>query len=114
MSKKRAITLMVVAVLITNIITFGLTNIASGGIDLGMSFGNENKINESREISKVQNIKTYIKNNYLREVDDEKMLEGQLKGMVQSLNDPYSVYKLCSRNVRSLWRNWSYSNTGRG
>jgi carboxyl-terminal processing protease len=83
---------MVVAVLITNIITFGLTNIASGGIDLGMSFGNENKINESREISKVQNIKTYIKNNYLREVDDEKMLEGQLKGMVQSLNDPYSVY----------------------
>ncbi|MBC8586938.1 S41 family peptidase [Paratissierella segnis] len=92
MSKKRAITLMVVAVLITNIITFGLTNIASGGIDLGMSFGNENKINESREISKVQNIKTYIKNNYLREVDDEKMLEGQLKGMVQSLNDPYSVY----------------------
>lgn len=92
MSKKKAITLMVVAVLITNIITFGVTSISTGSLDLGMSFNNENRIKKSQELSKVQSIKNYVKNNYLREVDDEKLLEGQLKGMVQSLNDPYSVY----------------------
>lgn len=92
MSKKRAIMLMVVAVLITNIITFGATNLMTGSYNFGMSFNNDNKIKESKDLSKMLSIKNYIENNYLREIDEQKMLDGQLKGMVSSLNDPYSVY----------------------
>lgn len=92
MSKKRAITLMVVAVLITNIITFGATRLMTGSFSFGMSFGNQNRVKENQDLSKVLSIKNYIENNYLREVDEQKMMDGQLKGMVSSLNDPYSVY----------------------
>ncbi len=92
MSKKKAITLMVVAVLITNIITFGATSLMTDSFNFGMSFNNENKIKEGKDLSKILSIKKYIENNYLREVDEQKMLDGQLKGMVSSLNDPYSVY----------------------
>ena len=91
MSKKKAITLMVVAVLITNIITFGATSLMTS-YNFGMSFNNQNKIKEGKDLSKILSIKNYIENNYLREVDEQKMLDGQLKGMVSSLNDPYSVY----------------------
>ncbi len=37
-------------------------------------------------------METYVKENYLREVDDEQLFEGQLKGLFQALEDPYSVY----------------------
>lgn len=95
MSKKRAITLMVVAVLITNIITFGLTNLVS------VRFNNKayipvveyNRLKSVlNEYSKVIRVENYIKENYLGEIDDQKLLEGQLKGMLQSLEDPYSNY----------------------
>lgn len=92
MSKKRAITLMVVAVIITNIFTFGATRLMTGNFNFGISFNNGNKVKESNDLSKVLSIKNYIENNYLREVDEQKLLDGQLKGMVSSLNDPYSVY----------------------
>lgn len=85
MSKRKAITLMVILVLVTNVITFSVTNLLS--IDF-----KQNALVPNNSSSKIQSIKNYIENNYLREVDEDKLLEGQLKGMVQSLGDPYSVY----------------------
>ena len=34
----------------------------------------------------------YIQQNYVEEVDPQKLYEGALRGMLQSLDDPYSVY----------------------
>lgn len=95
MSKRRAITLLVVVVLITNIFTFGLTNLMS------VTFKNkvyipkaeyENLINTHNKYSKVIAVENYVKENYLRDVDESKFLDGQLKGLLQSLEDPYSNY----------------------
>ena len=33
-----------------------------------------------------------IKKNFLKEVDDETLIDGQLKGMFEALKDPYSLY----------------------
>jgi carboxyl-terminal processing protease len=95
MSKKKVITLMVVLLLITNITTFGLTNLMS------VSFNNKAYIplaeyrqlkSVYNEFSKVIAVEEYVKQNYLRDVDTKKMIDGQLKGILQSLEDPYSNY----------------------
>src|SRR5690606_7164580 len=42
--------------------------------------------------SKAIELEKYIKENYLGEVDEEKLFDGQLKGMFEALGDPYSTY----------------------
>lgn len=95
MSKKRIVTIFVVLLVVTNIVTFGLTNV------LSLQFNTKVIVpkNEYRELhsiydefSKVLFVESLIKENYLRDVDEEKLLDGQLKGVVQSLDDPYSQY----------------------
>ena len=34
----------------------------------------------------------FVKNNYVEDVDEKTLFEGAMKGMFESLNDPYSVY----------------------
>ncbi|WP_353093445.1 S41 family peptidase [Tissierella praeacuta] len=95
MSKKQVIRLMVVLLVVTNIITFGLTNLMS------VTFSNKayiplaeyNKLKSVyNEFSKVMMVEDYVKKNYLRDVDEKKLVDGQLKGMLQALEDPYSNY----------------------
>lgn len=95
MSKKKTITLLVIVVLITNTITFGLTNLMSVSLNNKMYMPKEeyDKLTSIyKDYSKIIGVEGYIKENYLRDVDDEKLIEGQLKGLLQSLEDPYSVY----------------------
>jgi carboxyl-terminal processing protease len=42
--------------------------------------------------AKISKIKSIIDKYYLNEIDEEKMAEGMYKGLVSSLEDPYSVY----------------------
>lgn len=95
MSKKRAIKLIIIIVLVTNLLTFGITNLIS------TTFNNKayipvaeyNKLKSVyNEFSKVMLVEDYIRNNYLRDADKEKLMEGQLKGLFYSLEDPYSAY----------------------
>ncbi len=95
MSKKRFIKILLVVVIITNLITFGLTNLVS------VVFNNKayiskmeyNKLKSTyNKFSKVLMVEDYIEGNYLRNISEEDLIDGQLKGMLQSLEDPYSVY----------------------
>jgi len=49
----------------------------------------EANIDHLKPISDVMEL---IKNKYIEDVDTEKLIEGAIKGMVDSLEDPYSVY----------------------
>lgn len=40
----------------------------------------------------IEYLKNFIKENYYKPVNDEEMYMGELKGIVSSLNDPYSYY----------------------
>lgn len=95
MSKRKLITLLIIVVLVTNAITFTLTNLMS------VTFNNKAYIPKAEydrlksiydQFSKVLYVEKYIKDNYLRDVDEKKLIDGQLKGMLQSLGDPYSNY----------------------
>ncbi|NMA86697.1 MAG: S41 family peptidase, partial [Tissierellia bacterium] len=95
MSKKKTVTFVVVLLIISNILTFGLTNM--------VTIKTKDKVTvprkEYEELSaayekyaKALNLEAYVKENYLREVSEEQIFEGQLKGIFQALEDPYSVY----------------------
>ncbi|MBO8157617.1 MAG: peptidoglycan-binding protein [Bacillaceae bacterium] len=43
-------------------------------------------------LSKVMQAYSIIKNNYVEEVDEKELIEGAIQGMLETLEDPYSVY----------------------
>ncbi|SFF68268.1 carboxyl-terminal processing protease [Halobacillus alkaliphilus] len=47
---------------------------------------------ESADLEKVEQAFSTIKENYVSEVDKDKLIEGAVQGMLDTLEDPYSVY----------------------
>ena len=45
-----------------------------------------------KSLEKITELKTYIHESYVDKVDDKALTEGAIKGMFDSLKDPYSVY----------------------
>ncbi|MEW4285726.1 S41 family peptidase [Priestia koreensis] len=48
--------------------------------------------NESKEFAKIKQVYDMISNQYYKDVDEDKLLNGAIQGMVDTLDDPYSVY----------------------
>lgn len=95
MSKKKNITLVVILLLATNILTFGITNMVSIKYSDKVIVPRseyEELNNTYKKYAKAIGLENYVKDNFLREVSDEQLLDGQLKGLFQGLEDPYSVY----------------------
>lgn len=46
----------------------------------------------SAETAIIMSIANFIKNNFVEEVDDTKLMQGAIRGMMESLGDPYSEY----------------------
>ena len=95
MSKKRVITLVVILILLTNIFTFSLTNMVTIKYKDKVIIPTKeyDQLTSSyRKYSKAIGLENYITDSFLKEIDEEKLIEGQLKGMFQALEDPYSVY----------------------
>ncbi|HLR21129.1 MAG TPA: S41 family peptidase [Tissierellaceae bacterium] len=116
MSKKKIITISVILLILTNIVTFGLTNI------LSLQFNNKVIVPKKEyaeissvleEYSKILLLESIIEEDYLRDVDQDKFIEGQFKGVVQSLEDPYSQY-LTEKEYKSLSEETSGSFGGIG
>lgn len=77
--------------------------IGSGGTYFGLKFLDEQSsstnstsdISSSLDESDLEKIKKsyeYISSNYVEDVDHDKIVEGAIKGMISTLEDPYSVY----------------------
>lgn len=80
--KKRWTFMTLSLLLVTNLFTFYISN-------RGTVFSNSLT---GQQAIKMEYLKEFIKKNYLRKVDESKFYEGQLKGIVASLGDPYSEY----------------------
>jgi len=95
MSKKKNITIVILLLIITNLATYFVTNISTVKY-MDKMIVPKNEYNELarvyKEYSKIIGIEHYVKENYLREVEEEQLIDGQLKGLFQSLEDPYSIY----------------------
>jgi len=80
-----------ILVIVTAFVTFTVSN------TIAISYGNKVVIGKEdfetvKSMEKLLSLKKYIKNYYVEGVEDEKLLEGAIKGMFESLGDPYSVY----------------------
>ncbi len=95
MSNKKRNVFFVVILLLTNFLTFGLSNTLSLQLNSKVLLPKgeyEYLRSTADEFSKVQLVEGFIKENYLKEVDEKKFIDGQLKGLVATLDDPYSQY----------------------
>lgn len=95
-SKKKAFLGAIVIIIITSILSFSISNVMQIRL-LGSKTAVPNKeLQELTEVhrkySKLIALENYISDNYLNEVTDEEILDGELKGLFESLDDPYSVY----------------------
>jgi carboxyl-terminal processing protease len=95
MSNKKRTTLIVVLLIVTNILTFTLSNMIQIPLKQKVIVPKKEYDELSsvyKRYSKAMVLEEFIKKNYLKEVDDKTLMDGELKGMFQSLEDPYSVY----------------------
>lgn len=83
----------VISVLFLQGIVLVTANVLAGGI--GVYSGANDCVlgsNAGKTLSKMNALKSYIDEYYMEEVGEEELAEGIYKGMLESLNDPYSCY----------------------
>lgn len=95
MKKKNIIILSVTLIVLSSAITFGVSNL------LQLSFGDKVLLSADayqyyqgleKDFSKVEELKTFINENYYTDTSKIDFQDGILKGLFSQLEDPYSVY----------------------
>lgn len=89
MKKKRLVFILIGIIVISNLLSYNIGKV-NGGNTIPV-FGGSSSLSEDQE-KRLVFVEEYINENYLREVTQEELYTGQLKGMVEALNDPYSEY----------------------
>lgn len=84
MKKIRNIIIVLILLVFTN---YGTFKLASSGY-----FYNLTKDEEKMHLQKMKFLEKKVEDDFLYKVDKEKLRQGELKGMVASLGDPYSEY----------------------
>ena len=94
-SKKKATIGAVILVLVTSVSTFTVSNLVQIPLNQKVLVS-RNKYEELTDVyitqAKAAALGEYIDNNYIEDVDKQKLEDGQLKGLFESIEDPYSVY----------------------
>ena len=70
-----------VTVLLTSVVTFA-------SYKFGLNFGND----KQKSLNKIEEAYEQIDEDYYKDVDDDKLTQGAIDGMIKSLDDPYSEY----------------------
>ncbi len=90
-SKKTALFWAVLLVILTSFVTFAATNIFAVSVGEKVVISKKD-LDTLKSLEKLIGLKEHIKSNYVEGAEDGKLIEGAIKGMFQSLEDPYSVY----------------------
>lgn len=92
MAKKRFYILLAVLLIVTNVITFMLANAVSVALPNGKVLVSREEYQLIEEYNKLFDIEKILENRYVDKVNSSVLLEGAMKGMANSLGDPYTVY----------------------
>lgn len=94
-SKRKAIIGSIILIIVTSVSTFTISNIVQVPLREKVLV-NKTKYNELKEVyesqSKAVALEKYIDENYIEDIDKKKLGDGQLRGLFESIGDPYSVY----------------------
>ena len=91
-NKKKWIAGTIVIVLLTNIITFAGTINYSQYLPLDKAIISKSTFYEVMKFAKMYEIRNVLYKHYDGEIDDNKLVEGAIKGMTDALKDPYTVF----------------------
>ena len=94
-SRRKFITTIIVVIMLTAFLTFTISNLLL--IETGDKvIISKAKYNELKNISikygKHEYLLDFVEKNFLFELDEDKMIEGSLSGMIDALDDPYTEY----------------------
>ncbi len=96
---------------------FFLVFITAGITTFALAFGNDEPavkiVNEREEFSKLYEAFDTLKDSYYTELDQDKLINGAINGMVESLDDPYSDY-MSQEDAKSFHESISASFEGIG
>ncbi len=94
-SKRKAIVGAIIIVLLTTVLTVSVGNLVA--LQLGQkvvitkeTYDYYKSVNNQH--GKLLMLKEYLSSNYYKELDDEVLMEGAIRGMFESIEDPYTVY----------------------
>ncbi|HYK72158.1 MAG TPA: S41 family peptidase [Pseudoneobacillus sp.] len=77
-------------------LVFFIIFLSAGITTFVLAFGDEKAVDvvnvERREFDKLFSAYDTLKGNYYKELDDEKLVNGAINGMLEALDDPYSDY----------------------
>ena len=98
--KKNSIYKIVMVVIVTSLITFLISSVVFYNYYLKTDKGNIKALSKYISISdstetlekKIEILKKYLENEYMGELNDEKMAQGALKGYVEGIGDKYTEY----------------------
>ena len=91
-NKKKWISFTLVLVLLTNILTFYVTDRFSFAFAGGKVSVNESKNGNLDKYDKIFTVRNRLYKYYDGKIDDDVLVEGAIKGMTAALKDPYTVY----------------------
>lgn len=80
---------LVAAIVVASLVTFYFTK---KSIESGEIYLKGEEYNALMKYFELEDIRNIISENYIREVDEETLVQGSLKGIVDSLNDGYSAF----------------------
>lgn len=96
---------------------FFLVFLTAGITTFALAFGEDKPavqvIREREEFAKLYDAYDTLKNDYFQEVDQEKLINGAIDGMLESLDDPYSEY-MSQEDAKNFHQSLSSSFEGIG
>ncbi|TXK92033.1 PDZ domain-containing protein, partial [Parageobacillus sp. SY1] len=95
MNKKTTAILMALSMLVGAGGTYAGMQLAAPDSDREITLAEPDKAatnDDEKELKKVEQAYELIKKRYVEKVDDDKLIQGAIQGMISTLNDPYSVY----------------------
>lgn len=99
----------IILVVVTSMATFAVSALIFlgwGNINQGVIYFNPDTVDQS-VVAKFNKVRSILKNEYYENVDENKLLEGAIAGMADSLGDPYTAYY-----TKEEWKMYSESITG--
>ena len=98
--KKNSIYKIIMLIIVTALITFLVSSILFYNYYLKTDKGNISALSKYISISdstttlekKIEILKKYLEEEYMGDLNDEKMIQGALKGYVEGLGDKYTEY----------------------
>ena len=92
MKKRKYTAIILIAGIIIGMLAMWVITSCAGGFIRVNAAGYEDMLKVYQKYSKLEEIYSYIDDNYYTDIDDNKLMEGIYSGLVEALDDPYSSY----------------------